>query len=474
MIARRKVLFGLLLVAAAATPARAQYAEDTPGLGLRLGPVDMSLHGYFRAPFRFSWRNRGEGLRDGELLYNIHSPWLVDDDYFRSGFAYTRIQEQDWSELFFSVGNKHLTGTIGLMGSLFSDWAKPLLDKQLGIAQGFLTFRWEWEGPKWKFKLQMKGGSFWDRFGWLEAYDTYIFGRTHQLGAQIRGDLEYGKLKATLLYGFGAHLEAIEVNQGLTLLNYFNLSASWDGLLGAGFYVLDGATQDRRQLKEIADADMNVAGADAWVRHPLVGRIYIAGSRINASQSEYLGPAIEVMHSYGGRGLQENFLGTERSEHGTGALSNFAFEWGWSLKEMMTKYAPEKTGFLAKARDLQLRLFGLYTKVESKQADPDPAVNRDNRGYFKWGIEPTVRAFSWLSVSLRYDRVILNLADNESAFRVLSPKIAFHVNWWVQGQIFFIYSHYWYGERVLLRPGQVALETLPDGDVFKVQAQLVF
>ena len=48
------------------------------------------------------------------------------------------------------------------------------------------------------------------------------------------------------------------------------------------------------------------------------------------------------------------------------------------------------------------------------------------------------------------------------------------VNWYVQAQIFFQYSRYWYGDRVLLRPGQVALETRPDIDVFKLQAQFVF
>jgi hypothetical protein len=31
-----------------------------------------------------------------------------------------------------------------------------------------------------------------------------------------------------------------------------------------------------------------------------------------------------------------------------------------------------------------------------------------------------------------------------------------------------------YGERVRLRPGQVALETIPDTDVLKLQAQVSF
>ena len=30
-------------------------------------------------------------------------PYLVDNDYYLSGFAYTRLYEPDWSELFFSA-----------------------------------------------------------------------------------------------------------------------------------------------------------------------------------------------------------------------------------------------------------------------------------------------------------------------------------------------------------------------------------
>jgi hypothetical protein len=37
-----------------------------------------------------------------------------------------------------------------------------------------------------------------------------------------------------------------------------------------------------------------------------------------------------------------------------------------------------------------------------------------------------------------------------------------------------MYSHYWYGDKVQLRPGQVPLETMPDENVFKLQAQVVW
>jgi hypothetical protein len=77
-----------------------------------------------------------------------------------------------------------------------------------------------------------------------------------------------------------------------------------------------------------------------------------------------------------------------------------------------------------------------------------------------------------LAVSARFDRVILDLYDSENSFRVLSPKVSFPLDTW--GEIFFMYSHYWYGDKVHLRAGQVPLETEPDTDVFKLQAQVVW
>ena len=50
-------------------------------------------------------------------------------------------------------------------------------------------------------------------------------------------------------------------------------------------------------------------------------------------------------------------------------------------------------------------------------------------------------------------------------------NIISHEYFGVDTQIFFQYSHYWYGDKVALRAGQVPLETMPDANVFKLQAQ---
>src|SRR5262249_43213158 len=131
-----------------------RYGEDYyPGMPAEPGilrgiPIEekhdlrFALHGYFRAPLRITRAARPAGsTQPNEGEYSYRTPYLVDDDYFRSGFAYTPVNESDWAELYFSVGNEKVTATFGLQGTLFSDAARPIIDRQPGIAQGWLTYR---------------------------------------------------------------------------------------------------------------------------------------------------------------------------------------------------------------------------------------------------------------------------------------------------------------------------------------------
>lgn len=470
---RSRVLF-LAALLGSASPLLASAQElPRPGFGLTVGPLDLSATGYFRAPLRLSFRSRGDNGVDGGSGYNIHTPWLVDDDYFRSGFLYTRLQESDWSELYFKVGNKYLTGEVALMGSLYSDWARPLIDRQWGIAQAYLTFRWQSLGPRLNFRMHVRAGSFWDRFGWLENYDTYLFGRTHQMGGQVRLEFELpgSGLTMWILQGIGVHQEAIESNQGLTLLNYLTAGVDIRKVAQVGFYFLDSQSHDQRQLKELKDASMRVVGLDARLL-TWVGRFYLGGSIISASQAQYLSPVIEVMHAYGGRGLQENYLGVEKSD-GIGSLWNLAGEYTFSLRTLLGRHAPEHMTYLH-GGDLQLKFFALTAYTLSKQVDEDQAMNRDGRLSFKWGTEVLIQPFPWLFAAFRYDRVIPDYQDDASSFRIYSPRIGVTMNWHLGAQIFLQYSRYGYGERVRLRSGQVALENVPDDNALKLQAQVAF
>jgi len=423
--------------------AEAEIADDTvvekkvdvSKPGYHVGDTWFELHGYARMPIN--------------LQSTPREPFLIDNDYFLSGFSYTRLYEPDWTELFLSAHNGNYTVRFGLFASLYSDYATPELENQFGIAQAsvrankFLNYD----------QLSVELGVFWDRFGHIAPYDTYMFGRTHQGGLKTRWQF---KKDAHLQVGLGAHQEQLQQNQGLTPVAHIN--AQWPfGKAVVGGYLLRSWTRDKRQLSPIQDGDLWVAGAD--VRYDLpkgLGKAYLAASYYKASKVLYLAPALELMHSTGGRGLTENFLGLDSSNDGTGSLYNLAAD----IPLTVTK----KVG---------VRAFGMMSWVRSDQVDAmNPLMNRDRRLYLKWGVEPGYKISDTIRASLRYDRVILDMHDAENSFRVFSPRVSFPLSKW--GELFVMFSHYRYGDKIQLRPGQVPLETMPDSNVFKVQAQAIW
>lgn len=396
--------------------------------------VRFELHGYARMPLATQGTPR--------------EPYLVDNDYFLSGFAYTRLYEPDWSELFFSAHKGNYKAEFGIFASLYSDYASAKLENQLGIAQASVTAE--------KFldhePLSVQLGVFWDRFGYIEPYDTYVFGRTHQGGVKVAYKLPGGGRIQT---GVGIHQAELQQNLGMTPIAHLAGSYPVTKELTLGAYALRTWTRDRRQLSPIQDGTMNVLGADAKYKLPGDrGQIYGAFSFYKMDKVLYLAPALEIMHSTGGRGITENFLGTDSSDDGTGRMYTLAVD------------APIQI-----TKQIGVRAFGMASWVRSQQRDEmDPLINRDRRLYLKWGVEPSYAVLPQLRVSARFDRVILDVYDSENSFRVLSPRVTFPLDTW--GEIFLMYSHYWYGDKIQLRSGQVPLETMPDANVIKLQAQV--
>jgi hypothetical protein len=407
--------------------------EDEPGV--EVGDVQFELHGYARMPLAAQGTPR--------------APYLVDNDYYLSGFAYTRLYEPDWSELFFSAKRGDYKAEFGIFASLYSDYASPQLENQLGIAQASVSADHFLDHEP----LSVQLGVFWDRFGYLEPYDTYVFGRTHQGGFKVAYDLPGGGRAQA---GLGLHQAQLQQNQGMTPIAH--LAGAYPvGPVEVGGYLLRSWTRDKPQLSPIQDGTMWVAGLDARYQLPAEhGSAYLAFSYVDMAKVLYLAPALEVMHSTGGRGLTENFLGLDDSDDGTGHMFTLAGDVPAKIDDR-----------------IGVRAFGMATWVRSNQVDEmDPLRNRDRRMYLKWGVEPSYLVLPRLRVSARFDRVVLDLYDAENSFRVLSPKVAFPLDDW--GEIFLMYSRYWYGDKVHLRPGQVPLETEPDRNVFKIQAQVVW
>jgi hypothetical protein len=389
----------------------------------------FELHGYARMPLAVQTTPR--------------EPYLVDSDYYLSGFAYTRLAEPDWAELFLSAIHGDYEVKFGLFASLYSDYAQTDLENQAGIAHASVTARQFLGVPE----LSVEAGVFWDRFGYLPAYDTYVFGRTHQGGFRLRYEHES---RAYAQVGAGVHQAVRVQNQGLTPVAHLVGGAPVGDALVSG-YLVASWTRDKPKLSTIEDGDLLVMGVDARVPLFELGPLYAALAHYRASRVLYLAPALELLHSTGGRGLTENFLGLESSDSGTGTF------WVGALDLPL------------RHRRYLLRAFGMAAYVTSAQATDMPSTNRDDRLYLKWGVEPGYQLGKNVIGSLRYDRVILSMADDENGFRALTPRLRFPFATW--GELSVAYTRYFYGDKIQLRPGQVPLESQPDEHAFKLQAE---
>jgi hypothetical protein len=407
-----------------------QAASPVPAV--TLADTRFELHGYARIPLMT------QGSRD---------PYLIDNDPFLSGFAYTRLYEPDWSELFFSANHGNYKAEFGLFASLYSDYAQAQLANQLGIAQASVRADKFLDNDN----LSVQVGVFWDRFGYIEPYDTYIFGRTHQGGAKVAYKLPGGgKVQA----GIGLHEADLQQNEGTTPIAHL-VGAYPIGPLELGAYLLRTWTTDTRPLSPIQDGTMYVAGVDGRYKTDRVNA-YGAFSYDHMDHVLYLAPSLELMNSMGGQGITENYLGLDMSDDGTGRM-----------------YVGATDVKVNVADRVHVRAFGMVTWVRSPQVDVmDALENKDRRLYLKWGAEPSYDITPRLRASVRYDRVILDMYDGQDSFHVLSPKISFPLDNW--GEVFVQYSHYWYGDKIELRPGQVPLVTEPDSNVVKLQAQVVW
>jgi hypothetical protein len=415
----------LLLLAPAVAPGLAA-AEDIAA------ETRFELHGYARMPLSFQTTPR--------------EPYLVDSDYYLSGFAYTRLEEPDWAELFLSAHYQDFTVKFGIFTSLYSDYATTELESQAGIAQASVAANNFLQVPDLSIEL----GVFWDRFGHIDPYDTYIFGRTHQGGFKLRYRFA-GDERAFVQVGAGAHEAVPQQNQGMTPIVHV-VGGVPVGPVALGGYMVYTWTRDKPKLSPIKDGDLFIAGVDARVPVSSWGALYGALAYYDADQALFTAPSLELLHSAGGRGLTENFLGLADSDSGTGSFWVGAVDF------------PARIG-----KHVDVRVFGMTTYVQSEQDSPMPSVNKDSRLYLKWGVEPGYRIREGLVVSLRYDRVILDMDDQENSFRALSPRMRFPLSTW--GELMVQYSRYFYGDKVQLRPGQVPLETEPDAHAFKIQAQ---
>ncbi len=427
----------------------------------------------------------------GQSTTTFHSPYIPDDQYL--GWTFTRQWEQSWAEVFLSYGNDIVKGTVGIQGYDFTDASmlgNQASPAQFGIGQGWVTLTPQL--PLEGATLNWKVGAFWEKFGMAGRYDggpydTYMFGRTHQMGEALAGTYKSGDLTFRLEHGFGAHLEMVPAgipiggsqtslnylnygaqqnndyppgaSPGFTLLNHVHAGVSYQKKIDFNVHYMNAWSQDDREEGTLGstpsggtanlidtswqpDGHLTVVGAEARFSGGWLGDLYVGYSHIDAKNVTTVGPAIEVLHSSGGgghnggNGIYENFF--NGVGNGTGQIDSVQL------------YYTGRTvlGFV----DLKYGLFGMYSTVYG--TDPS-SINlltgtpTTGTQKLKYGADLVANLAPWFGIGVRGDYVQPDSHDTNESFGVISPKLVFRAKYVTHEEITIQYSHYWDGSDTL-------------------------
>jgi len=454
------------------TPAYGQRAADE-------GEWRFDFHGFITMPLRMGFNTRSGPVTTEQHLNVIHAPPVVPD--YRDSFTYTTIVPQPYAQLNFSYGNSVVTGNVILLSRTATD-AQQFYDppNQSGIADAYVNFRLP--NVARHLHLDIDVGAFQSRYGVMGEYDEGKYGtpaiaRVNGVGEAIVAKLAVGDAIFALEEGFEGQLDKFpndvlpagwngfgNPNAGSGFVGHLHAGFSYLGTISAGLHYLYAWTQDdRAEQGTTPDGKLSVMGADVRLTTGNIGHLYLAASRTKATFAGSIGGILEIMNTGSGLGLINNYLGP--ASGGNGTLTTFAGQWDVSLMSIL-KYPQVFTG---QSRDVVLSLFGMQTHVTSN----DPAYTGVNK--VKVGGEGSASLFLHLAGSLRFDYVAPNGGDSSQAFSILSPRLIFRSKWQAHDQVVLQYSHFFYGDNVVVRSGYPAVPdpTIhPDRDMISLSASM--
>jgi len=434
----------------------------------------------------------------------------VDASYY--SFAYTRLQEQDWAEVFIHVKKKHVDAAVGWMGYWFQAVGFRNADAAWAPGLAYVTLDTDFAGPAdLKPNIAATVGAFWPGYGYFEKYDTFTLGRFRQIGEQLKLTVPVNPdLTLALVHGFGTNRDGsfnfgappfYGATTAIDLLTYLNAEVTYKKYAHAAIHfntewtadpnLAMGAMQGPKSYSAVQQAHLTVLGAEANLRAPYAGRLWISPSYINVRNGWALGSAgTEVMHSLGGAGIATNYMGFANNppdSTGSGSMFNFGFLYENTLSSVLGKAVP---------REVTLSLFGLLADASLDLppiTDPTaPTTTKPPKSIkqFKYGGDATVQLQDWLSFMIRYDLVNYDLDHPGYIFSSITTRLAFSSHFMSGERIYLQYSHYKYGDKMVLAgtwpwasplvAGSTVLQEgpyagkEPDVNVIKVQADIAF
>jgi hypothetical protein len=456
----------------------------------------FEVSGYFRAPMRMSWGPATtQDPNGGDPGTQLRTPPLVPDANYID-WRYTNSLVAPWTELNFKYGNDRVKAQVQIASYNLTDPGYRRLEANLGINQAFITMLWPELGGSENLHLTATVGGFTNRYGAAGRYDagkyeTYLFGRTHVAGATV--NLAYDQsddLTVQVEAGGGAKLEPIPyygapgggTNPNVTLpmwepypgprpqesgfVAHAHLGAVIKKQWIVGAHFIDVFANDNERSTAFTEATFNSAcpaagampcgrpstdpkprimiyGADVKQLAGVLGDAYLGFSVVDARNAMYLPDAIEVIHSFGGWQLHDNYFGSPGAvDPVTGKVYSVEFQYSFSWGALMWYPQP----FWGQGPDLITTVFGMFNHVDLPAGQNDTF---DNVNKLKFGAEVTYLPFDWGGVGFRGDVVEPNMKQSDQNFSVFSPRVILRTAFVTHEQILIQYSRYFVGDKVL-------------------------
>jgi hypothetical protein len=491
---------------AAQPPAPANTTGDQPAAPPPGWRTEVS--GYFRTPIALGISSRPGpddlmGPSKTQVSYGPNR--TIDANYY--SFAYTRLQEQDWAELFIHEKKQHVDAAIGWMGYWFQAAGFRNPDAAWAPGMAYLTLDGDFKIDGSPQNVALTVGSWWPKFGYFEKYDTYTLGRFRQIGEQATWMAALGPdLTLTLVEGFGTNRDGsfnylappfYGAIVGLDLMTWWNLRVAYQRLFDVAIHVNTEWTRDpnlepqsipdAKSYQAAADAHLSVAGLEANVNLPRLGHAWISPSFLSVRNGWALASAgTEVMHALGGAGIATNYMawtGSPTDSTGSGSMINV----GALYENSYSNLCERPRGSVLP--DLTVSVFGLY--ADARLTLPDGTTLKQNRiRQIKYGADATLQALTWLGFMIRGDLVDYDLDHPGLIFAAVTGRVIVASHFLSSERIYLQYSRYKYGDKMVLNGTWPWGESLvagssvtqegpysgmaPDRNVVKLQAEIAF
>jgi hypothetical protein len=466
-----------------------------------------TMHGFLQAPLRIGIGPSSPSVTNGMTSdAQLHSPAHVVgasiDDWNSVG-----LFPAAEGALYLSAGSAAVSGTLIISSGTFFDSGYRQLSEMGGVEQGYVTMKFN-DAFGNVGGLAITAGAFSNRYGLAGPrqqssgyYNTFLFGRTHVLGTAVTADVDLDEHAELIIeVGGGSKLEVVPwlnkpvatpylpdqgpTPQGSNFVGHAHVALQMDDWFRLAAHFMSSYTPNDLQASTggvpgmSPSAHMNVAGAEAHLDHARFGNGYLGYSHVSAENALALADGIEVIHAVNGTGLTRNYLnpGFTYSYPPIGSSVN-AVPAGsvgdqGSVDTVMFQYMLRLAPLMdlpITGRDLALVVYGMYNHVSA------PMLAGGKQDKLKFGSEAELAALRYLSIGLRFDRVMPNGGNADVAYTAISPRLILHTTWLSREYILVDYTHYFLGSMPQLMPTQYdPVVYAPDKNLFVVSALISF